>query len=115
MFNKKKHCIFISEDKTFNQTCLSIYQQNEIEECATFYLQSESLDLTVYPYFTNSNNGEKCIGIEDEIVRNLAHVCRTQHLYSNCTFDLASLIWNYSDGCFTFKKKVLITYLCSGK
>ncbi|XP_052068047.1 uncharacterized protein LOC127707509 [Mytilus californianus] len=101
------------EDKAFNQTCLNIYQQNEIEKCATFYLQNESLDVTLYPSFTNSNNGKECIGMENEIVPNLAHVCRTTYLYSNCKFDLTSLIWNYNYECFTFKKKILITYLCT--
>ncbi|CAC5393958.1 unnamed protein product [Mytilus coruscus] len=96
------------EDEIFNHTCLRIDWEFEIEECATFYLQKDSLDVTFIPSFTNSNNGQECIDKENEIVMNLVYSCRENYLYSNCKFNF----WDYVE-CFTFKKKILVTYICT--
>ncbi|CAC5399335.1 unnamed protein product [Mytilus coruscus] len=101
-----------NEDEIINRTCLSVDQENTIEECTTFYLRIDSLDVTLYPSFPNSNNGNECINRENENVMILDNVCRVNYLYSNCKFKLSRIFENDND-CYTFKKKMLITYLCS--
>ncbi|XP_052069137.1 uncharacterized protein LOC127708324 [Mytilus californianus] len=100
------------EDEEYNDSCLSINQQYKIEECATFHFQREGLNIMLHPSFTNSNNEEECINQENEIEWNLNKFCRDNYLYNNCNFNLESFISNYID-CFTFNKRISITYLCT--
>lgn len=113
-FTYKNNCILISEDEILNQKCLSIDKEYTIKECATFFLQIHSLDETFYRYFTNSNNGKECINTENGRVMKLENFCIENYLYSNCKFNM-SRIFGDDNECYTFKKKMIITYLCSGQ
>ncbi|CAC5371008.1 unnamed protein product [Mytilus coruscus] len=101
------------EDKEYNDSCLRINQQYEIEGCATLYLQRESLNITLHPSFTNSNNEKECTN-QNEVGGELYNFCRDNYLYSNCKFNLETFYSDYSE-CFTFNKKILITYLCTDR
>lgn len=105
---------FISEDKKYYGSCLNIKQQYELEECATYNFQTESLNITLYPSLVNSNNEEECTYLENEVGGKLDTFCRDNYLYSNCEFNLESFYSDNSD-CLTFNKKILITYMCIGQ
>ncbi|CAG2236380.1 unnamed protein product [Mytilus edulis] len=90
----------------YNNSCLDMYQDHAIEECATNQLQEYSLCIKFDDSLENENRGCSDIGNQ------LYDFCRRQHLNRKCDFNMKN--FTKAPNGNQPSRSILIEYLCKG-
>lgn len=90
----------------YNYSCLDMYQDHAIKECATNHLQEESLCIKFDDSLENGNRGCSDMG------NKLYDFCRRQHPNRKCDFNMKNFIKATDEN--QPSRNISIEYLCKG-